>query len=238
VIVTEEQRDLIQPGGVALFAFDASAALEYARRFLEEQRFRPDDLDEMAALLPARPVFLPFWTFEVGGQITWRGFSPEEEFGRVRLVPAEGALGAVYEEVLVPGTRSLPEEQSAGLSYDTSALAPYSPDLLADWPAEIYSVALADAAVLALSATHEKSDYHSQLEVERSLGDTVRNVHVDKTDLAIQSYKLVLLPVWLTGYFYMETQYTLVINGQNGQVHGEVPRSGVQRVLGEIFGVD
>jgi predicted RNA-binding Zn-ribbon protein involved in translation (DUF1610 family) len=236
IVATEEQQELIQPGGVAPFAFDAAAALAHARRFIEEERFRPDDLDELATLIPPRPVYLPFWTFDVSGQITWSGFIPEVEYKSVHMVPTQGVLGAIYEEVMVPGTKSVPDALLAGLKYDTSALVPYSPELLADWPAEIYSVSLADAAVIAHSIAYEKSRLQGQREIDAGFAGTVQGVTVDHTDLAIISYKLVLLPVWLTGYTYEGRQFPLVVNGQNGQAHGEVPRNGVQRVLGEIFG--
>ena len=60
--------------------------------------------------------------------------------------------------------------------------------------------------------------------------------HDDHTGILIESYKLALLPVWLSGYRYQGKRYTLAINGQTGEVVGDVPRGGVQRMLARVFG--
>jgi hypothetical protein len=47
------------------------------------------------------------------------------------------------------------------------------------------------------------------------------------------SYKLLLLPVWTCGYTYRGELYRLVVNGQTGQVEGDVPRLG--NAIGRLF---
>jgi predicted RNA-binding Zn-ribbon protein involved in translation (DUF1610 family) len=236
VVASQESLDIIQPVGVVPFVFDATVALAHARRFLEDQRFRPSDLEQDAALHPARPVYLPFWTFDISGTVVAKGFYPETQFRHVEMVPTEHLLGSVYEEVLVPGTKSLPDDLLSDLRYDTSALVPYSANLLADWPAEIYSVSLSDAAVVAHARVHQRSDFGVHPGLLNELSESLMDMHVDMTNMAILAYKLVLLPVWVTAFTYNARQYSLIVNGQDGKVHGHVPRSGIQRFLGEVFG--
>ena len=54
-----------------------------------------------------------------------------------------------YDDVLVPATHSLPPICSLNMSYDMHLLQPYSPDSLASWPLEIYSISVADGSVAA-----------------------------------------------------------------------------------------
>lgn len=216
VVIKVESRELIQPGGVIPFEFDASAVFGHARRFLEERRFRPSDLDGQSTVIPPRPVYVPFWTFNVSGEITWSGFTVDREFRQSRLIPTGGVLGAFYDEVLVPATKSLPAEHLSALRFDTNALVPYSTDLLADWPAEIYSVSMSDAAVLAHAQAHKKSEAIVQQDVELGMAGTVQNAKVEKTDLSVDSYKLALLPIWITGYTYKGQQYQLLNQRPNG----------------------
>ncbi len=238
VVIKIESRELIQPGGVIPFAFDATAAFGYARRFLEEQRFRPSDLDTQSTVIPPRPVYVPFWTFDISGEITWSGYIVEYEYRRSRLIPTSGTLGAFSDEIFIPATKSLPEEHLSALKFDTQALVPYSADLLTDWPAEIYSISMSDAAVLAHAQAHKTSEAVVKRDVDLGMAGTVQDAKVERTDLSIDSYKLALLPVWITAYTYNGQQYDVLINGQSGQGHGNVPRNGFQRILGGIFGAE
>jgi hypothetical protein len=54
--------------------------------------------------------------------------------------------------------------------------------------------------------------------------------------LIIESYRLVLLPVWITSYRYKKESFPVAVNGQTGKVAGHVPRSGWQKALAGFFG--
>jgi len=61
-------------------------------------------------------------------------------------------------------------------------------------------------------------------------------------NLAITSYKFLLLPLWMTTYPYKDEEYLVLINGQNGTIHGDLPKElkpkekgGVMGWLDEIF---
>jgi hypothetical protein len=54
--------------------------------------------------------------------------------------------------------------------------------------------------------------------------------------MVIESYKLVLLPVWITAYRYKKESFAIDVNGQSGVVSGQVPRSGLQKALAGLLG--
>ena len=160
----------------------------------------------------------------------------EEEFLRgqriARLATVSPAgwphvVPVMYDDLLIPGTKSITVEELQGLRFDTKSLTPYSPDLLARWPAEIYSLPMADAAVLA----HELAHDQSVGQAKPGLMDMVQGFHVDWTDVSFISFKLVLLPVWITEYMYRGQPYRVLINGQTGETQGMVPRKGIQKLL-------
>jgi hypothetical protein len=67
----------------------------------------------------------------------------------------------------------------------------------------------------------------------------VTNVHdlkLGQAELSIISYKLALFPVWVGGYTYKGERNVLVINGDSGVVQGDLPRSGIGKLLGGLFG--
>jgi hypothetical protein len=58
-------------------------------------------------------------------------------------------------------------------------------------------------------------------------GDTQRNLQVD-ADYSAQTFKHVLVPIWLLAYTYGHTTYQVVINGFTGRIAGKRPYSWVK----------
>jgi hypothetical protein len=231
VVATAERRELIQPGGVLLFQLDAGAAAQHVRRWLEAQRFRPDDLDQGAAILPPRGVYLPFWTFDTGGEVRWHGLVSKND----EWVPRSGNYLLGHDDLLVPASHSLPNAiLSQLIDFDTSALVPYSTDLLADWAAEIYQIPVADASLAARQRALADAERHIKRRVLAE--EYVRDLKISAVGSVIESYKLTLLPVWVSGYRYQGRDYLAVVNGQTGRVAGEVPRTGLQKFLAGLLG--
>ena len=227
--------ELIQPEGVLPFQFDAEAARRHIIRWIDDLKFRPGDLDERAAVARPQSVYLPCWTFDLGGQMKWHALIGERHGKQTVWVPRNDIYLVYHDDLLVPATHTLPKDLLDDvLVYDTKALGPYSIDLLADHAVEIYQVSMADASLVARQrASHLGRAYVMQ----RSLaGQQVKDFQMSSLGLIVESYKLTLLPLWLTTYRYKDERYAVVVNGQSGQVAGQAPRSGLQKALAGIFG--
>ncbi|MBI2885696.1 MAG: hypothetical protein HYY02_00655 [Chloroflexi bacterium] len=233
--VASKRTQLIQPGGVAAFQFDVLRALAHTRQWLREQRFRPGDLDTKATFRRPSPMYIPCWCFTVGGAVDWQGMMPQSAGDDTVLVPSAGDYPVSAEDVLVSGSRTLPEQLMAALlvSYDLRALAPYTPDLLAGWPTEVYQVALVEASLTA----HQHAFERTKNEASKStLLAGMRDLQFTSANVTVLSFNLLLLPVWSTDYTYQNQHYPVLVNGQTGAAQGEVPRSGWQKALGGLFG--
>lgn len=265
-VVAPDADDLREPDGVVPFRFDARVAIGYAREWLNEQSSLlgvPDDLSALAAMQGATPIYLPFWTFDMTGEVRWSGWvradmdiggvgldnvdnalrmggaalglftgdfditarsvagMAAKRFDTSNMVHTNGATGVILDDVLVPATTSVPEQTLEKLKYNTDEAVPYKEEMLANWTAEVYSVSMADASLKAREQAVKEAD--AQIALETS--GAAHNMMVDRTGLSVMSYKLLLLPMWTTGYTYRGQAYRLFVNGQSGQVVGEVPRS-------------
>jgi hypothetical protein len=67
-------------------------------------------------------------------------------------------------------------------------------------------------------------------------GEYYRDFAMNSSGLIIESYKLALLPMWITRYRYKKTSFVVAVNGQSGKVAGQAPRSGLQKALAGLFG--
>jgi predicted RNA-binding Zn-ribbon protein involved in translation (DUF1610 family) len=238
VVVAPAVSELIEPEGLLPFQFDQEQARVHVHDWLAHTRFRPGDLDARAFTALPAGVYLPFWTFDVAGQATWRAQVLESAFGgrsHAQWVPRDGAMPVLLDDLFVAAGHTLPAALVDGLgAYDTHALVPYANDLLAGWPAEIYQITMADASLVA----RQRALAAARADVERELQaySEVRDLGLNSAGIAIESYKLVLLPVWIGSYRYQDATHRVVVNGQTGKVAGDVPRGGVQRILAGLFG--
>ncbi|HEY4690038.1 MAG TPA: TFIIB-type zinc ribbon-containing protein [Anaerolineae bacterium] len=235
LVASGKARELIQPGGVLPFQFDVDRARKIIRDWLERQRFRPDDLDERAAIESPRGVYLPYWTFDVGGEVKWRGLVQEGSGQNARWVPRTGSHIVYHNDLLVTGTHSLSLDLLNRLAdFDTDAIVPYTHDAIAGWSTEVYQVSMADASLVARQRAFREAKTHI---TDLSLGgESVQDLTVSSLGLVIESFKLVLLPVWIAGYRYKGKRHALVVNGQSGNIVGDVPRSGFQKLMAGLFG--
>ena len=231
VVGSNETRELIQPEGVLPFQFDDNTALQYATRWLKKQPFRPEDLDRKAATARPRGVYMPFWTFDMGGELKWHAVYEDD-----RKVFTRNDLYLVSEDdLLIPASHSLPLDLLNKVGdFDTKALVPYSPDLLADWATEIYQLPMSDAALIARQRVVEAAKKHIR---DYILGDkNLRELTCSTLGLIVETFKLVLLPVWMTSYQYSGKRYPVAINGQTGRVAGTLQRNKAQKLLAWVLG--
>jgi predicted RNA-binding Zn-ribbon protein involved in translation (DUF1610 family) len=246
IVAANASADLIEPGGVIPFQIDQDTAIQRVRDWLATQHLNKDDLKHAAFARP-RPVYYPFWSFNMGGELRWQGLVEEittTSAGRMTTVwlQRDGSELVMDDNLLVPASHTLPNDLTTALAahdprgvakvpgYRLDALLPYSDSYLADWPAELYQISLADASLAAHQRAFESAREHMRQSV------AVRDPSFDSTGIIINTYKLVLLPVWLCELKYKDKPYPLAINGQSGAVHGRLPENPLRKFVSGLLG--
>ena len=221
VVNWESEERLLAPDGIIPQAFDQQRAIDHLTAWVQGNRIKPEK--QVAA---PRGLYLPLWTFDIGGGIDYTGevyendrewfdgYSTERKVRRI-----SDHYPVMMDDMKIPASRKTSAPFLRLIStFDMKAVRPYDPRYLADWPAEVYDVPLADASLDARSFaySHFKDNLPHQL-------SGMKLVHTSSAKLAVQSFKLVLLPVWMTEFPYAGRQHLILINGQNGRVEGEMP---------------
>ncbi len=117
---------------------------------------------------------------------------------------------------------SLPTRLGDDLTpWDLGQLQPYTPDFLAGFQAEGYTVALADGHATA----RDRMARVIESDVRRDIGGDEQRVNSIDTRHGDETFKHILLPVWMAAYKYSGKSYRFVVNGQTGEVQGERPYS-------------
>jgi DNA-directed RNA polymerase subunit RPC12/RpoP len=270
--------ELREPDGMIPFAVGKSAVIERVQEWLAAQARKlgvPDDLARLSTMQAGTPVYVPFWTFYIEGNVEWSGYirpddgiSPvgmdgaanlgmtalglfmgdadiaargiasmaSSKWGNENLVYSTGWSVVSLYDTPVPATQSLSGEHLGKLEFDTKAAVPYREELLASWPAEVYSVSLGDASLTARERATKMVDRDIEMQTGRQVNADAGApaLRVDRTGLTVMSYKLLLLPVWVVSYVYEGESYRAVVNGQTGAVEGDAPRT--DGLLGKVFG--
>jgi hypothetical protein len=205
-------RDLITPHRIIPFTVDENGARQALRAWFAQDPPGAGVRTEKGAAL-----YLPAWSFEVAGQVPW---TCQVQEGRNRWVTEKGSEIVYHAAVMAPASRRLSPECAAELeAFDLRQAIPFDERYLANWPAETYQVSVGDASLEARRRVYELE----QGQVRARMLRQVKDLSFNSLGITIESFALVLLPLWITHYRAGEGRYEVVINGQSGAVRGQRP---------------
>lgn len=226
-----EKVELIPPHAVIPFALNQDDAQKGAIRWFKDRKIARSELSRVS---PMSGLYIPVWTFDIGGEIRWHGTVTrgDQRTALSNKVKVSNSKYLFYDDVPVLAMthqNKLFRELIEG--YDLDQITPYDPRLLADWPAERYTVSVSDAARVARSSVSKKI---RRLPHGLEGGDKLdrSSIRTDMKRLVVESYKLLLLPVWALHYHRDGKPYDLLINGQTGEVEGQDEQGMIAKLKG------
>lgn len=234
VVIEKAGEDVIRPEAVVPFKVDRLKALEKFKAWVEKLWFAPNELKRLAESDRFNGVYRPYWTYDCATHSWYRGERGEyywdtewytDSQGRrrtrsvrkIRWYPASGQVRNFFDDVLVTAGRPLEWETT----YHLGDLKPYDPGFLAGWQAERYSLTVEKGWFQA----KEVVDAGVHRSVCADIGGDTQRVHSIRTSYNAIRFKHVLLPLWLSSYFYRGKSFRIQVNGQTGEVRGQRPWS-------------
>ena len=219
VVRLDQSRELLEPDGVIPHGLTLKQAIEKLVSWVELREIRPEKKVDHP-----RPVYLPVWTFDLGGSINYSGERIETEqpegFGwnrtprQTRFVRVNEQYPILVNDRVIPASKKNTAILNRLLpTFDLSAAKPYDARYLADWPAEIYDIAMSDASLEARAQVVRQYTDRMRLEIMN-----VENMRLSSAGMTVESFKLVLLPVWMTEIQVNGELIHVLINGQNGKI--------------------
>lgn len=226
----------IKPQGLLPFSIGAAEARQALAQWLRSRWFAPNGLKTFARTdSRLSGIYTPYWTFDAETESAYRGRRGDAYTvmvrgakgrmvaqRRIRWRSASGRVRRSFDDVLVLGSHSLPQDHAEALApWDMSQLQPYARDWLAGFRAEAYTVPLDEGFVDARG----RMDAVIREDVRRAIGGDQQQIHAVDTRIWNVTFKHVLLPVWVAAYRYRGRAWRVVINGRTGAVRGERPYS-------------
>lgn len=243
---------------VAPFQLNEHQALGRLRDHIDAQWFVPDALRRLRRPGELKPVLVPFYVFDATARsrfscrvgCDWyrtETYTTVDSKGRVTVrtrqvreteyTYLEGTHGRTWKDHLVSASVGLPEPESNALEpFDVGKALPWDPALVAGLVAERPTI---DAASAVGTARQELAQREASAIAAGHLpGDRHRDLR-SETQSTIDAVRLILLPVWVAA-FHLPGQseaLRMLVNGQTGEVVGQVPRSGWKVALAVLAAV-
>jgi hypothetical protein len=229
----------IRPQGLLPFKVAESQVREQIRRWYASKWLAPGALKRRALVDQVRGVYIPYWTFDAQAVCPWtaeaghyyyttenyrdnKGHTQTRQVRHVRWEPASGEVRHFFDDEPVPGTQGVGHQLLKQVEpFRTPELVPYDTAFLSGFVVEHYQVVLLDAAERSQESMTRQLFEMAAREVP---GDTYQNLHIEPV-FSGQTFKHILVPVWLLSYVYGSKSYQVVVNGDTGIMAGEYPKS-------------
>lgn len=244
---------VIAPGAVLPFVIGEPDGRRLVQGWLGSLWFAPSRLArEARSGGRLEGLYVPHWTFDarsrsryVGrrGDVYYETRMVEQvvngrrvrravQVPRIRWTPVQGQLARDFDDLLVVAGRELPRHLVERLEpWDLPGLKAYAPDYLSGFGAELYAVSVGDAHEEAKAAMRAVIERDARLDI----GGDQQVVERLEVALSEETYKLVLLPVWVASFRFLGKDYRVLVNGRTGEVHGERPWSLVKIALAVLL---
>lgn len=260
-LVDDDAQQLAPVDRVVPFVVPRDRAGRLLKAFLAGQWFAPESVRRASDPSALDDVLVPFWVYDAVARTTFSArvgihwYRTEtytvtvngKRQTRTRQVretewfPLEGSHVRQWFDHLVSASKGLAESEANALEpYDLGASLPYAPALVAGVAAEQPTI---PRAVAEQVARKELGELERRVIASSHLpGDTSADLRTS-TDSTLEEPRLVLLPVWIAAVRTPQGTLRLLVNGQTGEVVGEVPRSWVKIgvavavVLGTILSI-
>jgi Zn finger protein HypA/HybF involved in hydrogenase expression len=238
LLSVEDTKAPVRPGSLIPFIVAETKVREDIRRWYGSHWFAPNKLGKKALTDTLHGIYLPYWTFDALVHADWQAESGKFYYTKdnngnsqrhVRWSHASGELEHFFDDLLVPASRGVHPAllEKVGSFPTTTQLVPYDPGYLTGWVVEQYQIDLHAAA----RASHSSMEDHMRSLCASAVpGDTHRNLQVT-TQYTGQTFKHILLPVWLLTYTYGTKNYQVIVNGVTGKIDGEYPLSWIKIAL-------
>lgn len=230
---------VIAPKALVPFDVQESQARDSFKEWIGHLWFAPNALRKAYhADRGLKGLYVPYWTYDAQTQTPYlgqrgrkyyetesyldNGETKTRKIERIEWRPVRGSVEIGFDDVLVVGSRTLPDGVADKLApWDLAKLAPYRDEFVSGFAVEAYQVGLAPG----FAKAREVMEDEIRSAIRSDIGGDDQRIDSMDPRFANVTFKHILLPVWQSAYRYGDKQYHFIVNGQTGAVQGERPWS-------------
>lgn len=243
IIEDAHKEEWILPGAVLPFQIDKEKAHQIFKQWVKKLWWAPNKLQK-AALDPERTkgLYTPYWTFDAMLYAKYKGqrgtyyyvsvpytttvngktVTRTRQERRTRWTPASGNISGFVDDTLIRAS-----QQKAGVipkkvaRWDLKSLKSFDTSYLSGFVTEKYTIPLKDGH----SSAGKEAERIADRWARRDIGGDTQRVHSINMKLEQETFKHILLPVYVSAYHFKGKRYNFFVNGQTGELSGKRPYS-------------
>lgn len=241
----DEIKEAFSPESLLPKQISETDVRENIRKWYGSRWFAPNKLKRAALTDTVKGLYIPYWTFDAQVHADWtaesgyyyyetehytdaQGKRQSRRVRKTRWQWSSGQLDHFFDDEMVPASRGVQPDLLRKIEpFPTKELTPYNAGYLSGWVVERYQIDLVSAAQHAREVMEGKT---ASLCAQQVPGDTHRNLSV-RTHYTRQTFKHILVPVWLLTYQFRTRTFQVLINGYTGEIAGRYPKSWVKILL-------
>ena len=241
IVVSEKIMSILEPDGLRPFLIEQKEVKMIFSNWIKKRWFAPNALKNLYQTGKIMGIYLPYWSFDNDADCDYfaeGGIDRTEEYEEdgktyTRTItdwyPVSGNIQNEFIDVVVPGSRSLQRNLLNKLpEFGVESTIKFNSGYLAGFSSEVFKVPMRDG-------------YEQAKNVMRNTLESLASSDVLDIRMRVrwynEYYRLLMLPVYSTSYLYDKKTYQVVINGENGAITGEYPKSAVKIILAILAGI-
>lgn len=241
-LVLEDQfkEEWILPDAVLPFQIDRKKSYQIFQQWVKRLWFAPNKLKK-AALDPqfTKGLYLPYWTFDAQLQVSYSGQRGEyyyetrrvrnsqgkvvrQQVRKTRWYPASGRVSGFVDDTLVEASKQRKGRVPLKIAHwNLKLLQPFNSSFLRGFVTEKYTIPLKQGHLAAKS----EAENIARRWCRQDIGGDTQRITGMKVKLSEETFKHILLPVYISAYRFNGKEYNFFVNGENGRISGTRPYS-------------
>ncbi|MEM9648102.1 MAG: DNA helicase PriA [Bacteroidota bacterium] len=244
------KEEWILPGAVLPFQIEKEKSFLIFKQWVDRLWWAPNKLKK-ASLDPqfTKGLYLPYWTFDAQLAARYTGQRGEyyyenrrvrdangkmvsKRVRKTRWYPASGRVSGFVDDTLIKASQQRSGRIPSKIArWNLKKLQPFSSSFLAGFVTEKYTIPLKEGHLHSKEVARDIAKRWCRRDIG---GDTQRVTSMDM-ELSDETFKHILLPVYISAYRYNGKEYHFFINGENGQISGSRPYSFWKIFLAVVF---
>ncbi|PCJ95346.1 MAG: DNA helicase PriA [Flavobacteriaceae bacterium] len=229
----------ILPGAIVPFQLDARKAKGIFKKWVAKIWFAPNNLKRASLDLEGlHGLYLPYWTFDAQLYASYQGMRGDyyyvtetyrtkngtrtRQVRKTRWSPASGDVNGFIDDILINASEKKRRDIPSKIAHwSLKELVVFNTKYLSGFVTEKYTISLKDGHHQSFQEAKEIA--HNW--IRQDIGGDTQRIQSTDIKLSEETFKHILLPVYISSYDYNGKEFHFYINGQTGEISGKRPYS-------------
>lgn len=243
-VMPQQFTGMLKPKYVIPFKVDKNQAIDKLKEYYKGKKLLPNNFTRQNMIEEIKGVYVPFWLYSgtVEGDLSYEGRQTEEKKTATERIETtkhydvrrKGTVA--FEKIPTDASTIMPDDLMDSIEpYDYKDLKPFEMEYLPGYLADKYDVSKEDSL--------KRARNRAEASTIDAIGDTLDNydsVSEKRSQRQIrymsEKQEYALMPVWLLGTRWHNENCMFAMNGQTGEMTGNLPVDNGKR-LAWILGV-